>query len=801
MEDSNTPIDAESVDVAGVILTRGRHVDIRQYILKHPDELVKGVLVAGSIGSGKTQRAMQIILAALESGFGVLVFDPSGDHGRLASVYPDTVVLDFREFIINPLEPPQGMKMNEWIPTFIQVFAQNYGLKDPSIAILQKAVKNLMSNSSFSEEKPPILEELLEEVQQDEPRLRSSEVSSHVSVQNRLESLLDSEIGCSVNARRGFQPEDFESGLLVVQLPSSGITRAHELIVGITIAKLFAYRAWLKRRTDIADSKIFIVLEEAHNYLSETRRADRQGERSQLERALIEGRKLDIGFLIIDQMPQRISSHVLGSCNMWIVGRLLDPAAKNVIGDGLYLDAVWSRDGLMSLPTGGAFIRVEHMKELESDSPLEHWRNIDENTYWAARGLPAIVASPCPKDQLIQEISQSRILDLMVDNQRYMKYFIRYATERIEKIRSIAPEYVVKMLEQFLYRNVKRIDEEGLTFSECYGLSIEEIEAFSNREIKGTYKQPKMSTRSRIHDLEIRCQILSTEVTREVLTYLKTSKATSLHDLSLHMNKSRSWLSRILRELESRGFVSREVESCNGKKKYQVTAYGKELLLWAQVITDLQDIGVDKWEQRNIVTIDKHDFDWLMELLREEAEIQEYSYIAGWRGSEEIREFKRGLEYRAQILAGSKRINSELERHDSNPEILRRILSSLESHVLRVLLQSQKSIPIADLSSLCRISSRSIRRYIRILEDSGILLRQKESHGWSVSIRESWKQLLLDDCNPSKGSVRLTLNILNSLLVHAVDNALLELILEGSSDFDSIEFVVSKCLSIQNTIK
>ncbi|MFW9805072.1 MAG: hypothetical protein ACFFFC_20660, partial [Candidatus Thorarchaeota archaeon] len=229
-----------SKNIARVILNRGRHIDLYEYILHHPEELIKGVLVAGSIGSGKTQKAMKILLAALESEYGGIVFDNSRDYEKLLAVRRDIVVIDYREFIQNPLEPPPGMRLDEWFPTFIQVFAQNYGLKDPSIAILQKAANNLILDLPSSQDKPPTLNELLDEVRDYRPRQRSSEVSSHVSVQNRLESLLDSEVGRCVKVRRGFQPTDFEEGLLVVQLPATGITRAHELLVGITVAKLFA---------------------------------------------------------------------------------------------------------------------------------------------------------------------------------------------------------------------------------------------------------------------------------------------------------------------------------------------------------------------------------------------------------------------------------------------------------------------------------------------------------------------------------------------------------------------------------
>jgi hypothetical protein len=130
--------------IHGIILNRGRQVDLHQYLMKHLEELLRGVLVAGSLGSGKTERAISVVRSALDSDYGVLVFDSSNDYQRLLHEYHDGVVIDFSEFYMNPLEPPSGLTLKEWSSIFIQVFAQNYGLKDPSIAILQNSTKNLV---------------------------------------------------------------------------------------------------------------------------------------------------------------------------------------------------------------------------------------------------------------------------------------------------------------------------------------------------------------------------------------------------------------------------------------------------------------------------------------------------------------------------------------------------------------------------------------------------------------------------------------------------------------------------------
>jgi DNA-binding HxlR family transcriptional regulator len=782
--------------IANVIRNRGRHIDLYSYILKHPEELTKGVLVAGSIGSGKTQRAMRIVRAALHSNYGVLVFDPSNDYERLLSVEPEAVVIDYREFTINPLEPPTGMRLDEWTPTFIQVFAQNYGLKDPSIAILQKAVNALTSPSPSSQDTPPTLEELLEEVRQYLPRQRSSEVSSHVSVQNRLESLLDSEVGRCVKVRRGFQPSDFEDGLLVIQLPSSGIHRAHELLVSVSIAKLFVQRTWRKSRGEKSDRNILVVLEEAHNYLSEARRADRRGERTQLERSLIEGRKLGLGFMVVDQMPHQVSSHVLGSTNMWIVGKLLDPQAKRVIGEALYLDAVWSREGLISLPTGGAFIRVEHMDELESVSPIIHRQLPQGRDPSDSLNLPALVAVPEPEDKLIPELTPLLSKNMMCQNERYLSFFERNACQYLEIVQDKFPKFVLNALNCFLNRTLRNASNGFSSIPEHYGLTSEMVETLLNREQKRNHNPPKASLGSRIYALEARCNALSSEASLKILTALEFEEKLNAKELNNATGLSNSWLSRVLGNLGSWGYIRKLGKPQKGPTVYRLTEHGKEILSWARSIISTVQTGRRAQEDNAVAQLHQNDLEWLLNLCREELELRQQSYVAGWRGSDELRESILNLEFKVQTLVclqpEQRSLLLEIEQG-----IFRKLQSALESDILRILLKSQGRVPRAHLYVQCDLTPRSIRRHLSVLGNLGIIDRNKESERRSVIINSEWKELLLDECEPSKRRVRMTRNLTTNLLQHAIDNALLEMFIEHKQNFEFLSYVLGRAFVVE----
>ncbi|MFW9803735.1 MAG: hypothetical protein ACFFFC_13830 [Candidatus Thorarchaeota archaeon] len=789
-----------SRNIARVILNRGRHIDLYEYILRHPEELIKGVLVAGSIGSGKTQKAMKILLAALESEYGGIVFDNSRDYEKLLAVRSNIVVIDYREFIQNPLEPPTGMRLDEWFPTFIQVFAQNYGLKDPSIAILQKAANNLILDAPSSQDKPPMLDELLDEVREYRPRQRSSEVGSHVSVQNRLESLLDSEVGRCVKAIRGFQPTDFEEGLLVVQLPATGITRAHELLVGITVAKLFAYRAWQRTHNIPPTNNVLVVLEEAHKFLSENRRADRRGERSHLERALIEGRKLGIGFMVVDQMPHQISSHVLGSSNMWVVRRLIDPQAKRVVGEALCLDHVWSREGLISLPTGGAFVRVEKMTELEAVSPLAHRLPIHGMEPWDSIRLPALVAVPEPDEAMIQCNSEFSARNLMANNERYLEFFERNAREYMERLNDTVPQYVLDTLNSFLKRTISPQFFDDCAISEYTGISPDMAQTIRNRYDGRRNDKRKASVSSSIYEIKARCKALSSKGSLEVLSCLESKSGMNTQKLCEATSLGSSWLSRILGELGSRGYVKRVGKPQRGAAVYRLTEYGKEALSWGRFVVSIIQGDARHSEGRKIVEIHHNDLEWLLDLCSENLEIRQNSYSAGWRGDNDLRETMMNLLFKIEALMSFKRTEAPSVGLRMNLKLFKSILLTLENDVLGTILQSRNPVTIRSLGSKTGLSDRSIRRQLRTLEKMGIICRSQTSGLWNVEMSNSWKMLLINCCDLDRNTVRLTFESANQLVRHALDNAALEMFTENLTDFNTLDYFLSRCLSIEETM-
>lgn len=698
--------EAQKEYVQNIILNRGRKVDLYQYLRKHPEELLKGVLVAGSIGSGKTHRSISVIRSALDSGYGVLVFDPSNDYQRLLHSYEAGVVIDFSEYYLNPLEPPPGLSLKDWSSIFIQVFAQNFGLKDPSIAILQASLNNLIAKSY---DNYPTLRELLEEVMQYLPISHSSETSSHASVQNRLKSVLESEWGRCLDVHQGYSPVDFEEGLLVIKIRPVGIERIHELAVGLTVAKIFAYRSWKQNRGEALSKNILIVIEEAHRFLSEGRQGDRYGQTLYLERALVESRKIGVGFVIIDQMPNRISGYVLGSCSMWIVCKLIDPNARRLAGEALRTDVVWSHIGLMELPIGAAIIKVDNQRELEETSPMVY-RN--EKHLYDVRGLPATVALPSSPEELLPSMESREVWEKMVQNERYMKYFERVIIQDYERVEKLLQEDEKIMIRRFISR----------TLNKNHGDTI------LDTEIQSEISRPM--DRYQVDELKQLVGILSSNLNIAILNEVITSDKANRASLSKSVSRSLSWISRTLKNMLKVKIIREQ------SGLLFITDKGRRLLHWGELVSKERSLGISSI----VIETDTKKLDYLLQTMSKYRISREKETIAGWRGFQgDLDEIIR-TEYLLQYFIEQK--TKDFSLNQLCIELFRILKISLESGILTSLLTNEHPITLEHLIKLSNVGERSTRRQLKLLEHHTIVKRFWDEGRRSVQLNQAWRLTL-----------------------------------------------------------
>ncbi len=109
------------------------------------DEFSRPTLIVGITGSGKTtiMRNIQIELYRLTIPF--LVFELSKFGSRYIKHYiPKLVILRWNnEFFFNPLKPPPGVRLKEWMLTFCEVTSEIFGLLAASKSQLIDLVQSL----------------------------------------------------------------------------------------------------------------------------------------------------------------------------------------------------------------------------------------------------------------------------------------------------------------------------------------------------------------------------------------------------------------------------------------------------------------------------------------------------------------------------------------------------------------------------------------------------------------------------------------------------------------------------------
>ncbi len=305
---------------------------------------LRNILIAGSVGAGKTNLAKILVQRAVELG-DVFILDVKGEYrdviqwayhcGYSAS---SLAVGRLPCLKLNPLEPPLGVNPSVWVANVADIITRGYGLGEPSRRILQDCIHALYREHYLTEsiDVPmvwPTLREL-EMAVEEFPTKGSRELNTQRALVSRLHLMSAGELGKSLNTMVGFDPSFFTQRIVTVELDWVNSVRDQQVLAELLVSALWEYR----KVNDAERERLMTILfEEAHRFIPEARPKWEQGNRTLLERCYAEGRTYGLGLIAIDQQPSLLSRYVTANTGTKFAGRLSTHIDVQLIVDALVL--------------------------------------------------------------------------------------------------------------------------------------------------------------------------------------------------------------------------------------------------------------------------------------------------------------------------------------------------------------------------------------------------------------------------------------------------------------------------------
>jgi hypothetical protein len=156
----------------------------------------------------------------------------------------------------------------------------------------------------------------------------------------------------------------------VIDLSDSGYSELNNLVIadllrGVQQAQDDAYEAYERAKVEGRDAstppQVLLVVEEAHEFLSEERIEKTKVLFQQVARIAKRGRKRWLGLVFVTQLPQHLPRQVLGLVNGFILHKVTDPQVvatlRKTVPD--VDDGLWQR--LPGLAPGQAIVSFGHM--------------------------------------------------------------------------------------------------------------------------------------------------------------------------------------------------------------------------------------------------------------------------------------------------------------------------------------------------------------------------------------------------------------------------------------------------------
>ena len=312
------------------------------------DDLSTGALMLGATKSGKTTAVCYMVEQLIAAGNGVLIPDLRGDFRPLACSIKDALYVPSEVDRINPLCPPEGVSLKQWIPVITARLTLDLELRTPAMTYL---IRKTVKHAEELDGQIPTLISLFEFLKKQNPKRMTSEEGYLERILGRMEALI-LQIGREVlNVEKGFPVvEEVEKGRLVVL-----DLRKKDKLVSDFLTTVRLYHLYYKRlvnQNPFGAPLSFVVLDEQRSLI---RKQAQDYGIPDIDLLFSRSRALNIGFLVLEQIPSMVSPAVLSACRLRI-GFHSSPPEQRIVADILGLNRDQAKE-LVKLPAGVGIVR------------------------------------------------------------------------------------------------------------------------------------------------------------------------------------------------------------------------------------------------------------------------------------------------------------------------------------------------------------------------------------------------------------------------------------------------------------
>lgn len=327
------------------------------------DSLLTHMSIFGSSGYGKTNLAYNLVDSLSSASVPVIIFDFSKRNYKdlLSTHLKDridiyTVGRNIAPFKFNPLKPPPGIQLSQWMKEFATIFDHAYWLLGGGRHVILKSLDHV-----FAENKNPRLQDLKSWLNEYGTESMPARERNWVATAERpLESLCFKEIGDVFDCKEGIIPSSwFKPGRITILELDSLDTNDKSFVIEILLQWI---RDWLLVAGEKEQLKGVIILEEAHHVLNREK-SKKIGSETVMELIFREVRELGMGVVYIDQHPSLVSYPALGNTSTHIYMNLgLDTKQSSDIQDASNMLGLDEEEipYLRQLPIGHGFLLARH---------------------------------------------------------------------------------------------------------------------------------------------------------------------------------------------------------------------------------------------------------------------------------------------------------------------------------------------------------------------------------------------------------------------------------------------------------